>query len=100
MTKLEPSTGELFVPPAATPRQNERREAAYQAAWREIDALEPGETIQYHEGYLAADSPGDPEVAGRGAAFRQAAIECAKGTLAQRRIGFEWYQYVFRRCGS
>ena len=81
-------------------RQEERRDAAYRAAWEEIDGLEPGEAIQYYEGNLVADAAKDPEIAGRAAAYRHAATELAKGTLAQRRIRFEWYQYIFRRSGT
>lgn len=35
-------------------------------------------------------------MAGRAAAFRDAA-EAGEGALAQGRVGFEWYQYIFRR---
>lgn len=102
MNKLELSPCE--PPPlaftSATPQQTERREAAYRAAWQEIDRLEPGETIQYHEGNLAADSANDPAIAGRGAAYRHAGTEMAKGTLFQRRIRCEWYQYIFHRSGT
>jgi hypothetical protein len=102
MAKTESAPGE---PPgrafaAAGLRQEERRDAAYRAAWEEIDGLEPGEAIQYYEGNLCADAAKDPEVAGRAAAYRHAATELAKGTLAQRRIRFEWYQYIFRRSGT
>lgn len=71
-------------------------EAAYRAAAREIELLRAGEAILYHQGNLVTEAAGDPVVAGRAAAFRHAA-ESAKGTLAQRRMGFEWYQYIFRR---
>jgi hypothetical protein len=84
----------------ASIRSTERRDAAYREAWEEIDALEPGETIQYHEGNLGTDIVHDSEIAGRAAAYRHAAIDLAKGTLAQRRIRFEWYQYIFRRSGG
>jgi hypothetical protein len=101
MAKTESAPGE---PPGrafavAGLRQEERRDAAYRAAWEEIDGLEPGEAIQYHEGNLGADVAKDPEIAGRAAAYRHAATDLAKGTLAQRRIKFEWYQYIFRRSG-
>jgi hypothetical protein len=101
MAKTESAPGE---PPGrafavAGLRQEERRDAAYRAAWEEIDGLEPGEAIQYHEGNLGADVAKDPEIAGRAAAYRHAATDMAKGTLAQRRIRFEWYQYIFRRSG-
>jgi hypothetical protein len=85
---------------AAAARQIERRDAAYRAAWQEIDGLEPGEAIQYHEGNLCADVVRDPEIAGRAAAYRHAATDLGKGTLAQRRVRFEWYQYIFRRSGA
>ena len=101
MAKTESAPGE---PPGrafavAGLRQEERRDAAYRAAWEEIDGLEPGEAIQYHEGNLGADIAKDPEIAGRAAAYRHAATDQGKGTLAQRRIRFEWYQYIFRRSG-
>jgi hypothetical protein len=85
---------------AATIRQTERRDAAYRAAWQEIEALGPGETVQYHEGNLVADIVSDPEIAGRAAAYRHAATDLAKGALAQRRVRFEWYQYMFRRSDA
>ncbi len=67
---------------------------------RRSNSLAPGETIQYHEGNLAADIANDPAIAGRGAAYRHAGTEMAKGTLFQRRIRCEWYQYIFRRFES
>jgi hypothetical protein len=102
MAKTEPAPAEAPRPPFAAMRlrQAERRDAAYRAAWDEIDGLEPGEAIQYHEGNLGADVANDPEIAGRAAAYRHAATDLDKGTLAQRRIRFEWYQYIFRRSGS
>ncbi|MGH6917621.1 MAG: hypothetical protein ACREJ0_07940 [Geminicoccaceae bacterium] len=102
MGKTESAPGESSRAPFAnaTIRQTERRDAAYRAAWEEIDGLEPGEMIQYHEGNLGADVAHDPEIAGRAAAYRHAATDLAKGTLAQRRVRFEWYQYIFRRSGS
>jgi hypothetical protein len=78
-----------------TVRQTERRDAAYRAAREEIEALGPGETIQYHGGNLAADVATDPEIAGR--ALLDAATERGEGAVAQRRIRFEWYQYIFHR---
>lgn len=101
MAKTEPAPGETPPAPfiAERIRHAERRDAAYRAAWDEIDGLEPGETIQYHEGNLGADVAHDPEIEGRAAAYRHAATDLAKGTLAQRRIRFEWYQYIFRRSG-
>jgi hypothetical protein len=102
MGKTEPAPDETFRPPFAdaTLRQAEQREEGYRVAWEEIDRLEPGETIQYYEGNLAADVAHDPEIAGRAAAYRHAAMDLAKGTLAQRRVKSEWYQYIFRRSGS
>lgn len=99
MAKTQSAPGDTLRPPfvPATVRQTERRDAAYRDAWREIEALEPGEVIQYHEGNLGADVANDPEIAGRATAYRHAATDLAKGTLAQRRIRFEWYQYIFRR---
>jgi hypothetical protein len=46
---------------------------------------------------LVRDIASDPTVAGRAAAFRDA-TEVAKGSVAQRRLGFEWYQYIFWRA--
>ena len=75
----------------------EQRTAAYRNAEQEIALLRPGEAILYHEGNLATDIGNDPTIAGRAAAFRDA-TEAVKGSVAQRRIGFEWYQYIFRRA--
>jgi hypothetical protein len=102
MAKTEPLSGEESRQPfaAAGPRQAKRHDAAYRAAWQEIDGLEPGEAIQYHEGNLGTDITRDAEIAGRAAAYRHAATDLGKGTLAQRRIRFEWYQYIFRRSGD
>jgi diaminopimelate decarboxylase len=75
----------------------ERQAAAYRAAEQEIELLRPGEAILYHEGYLATEVENDPTVAGRAAAFRDAS-EAARGRIAQRRLGFEWYQYIFWRA--
>ena len=101
MAKTELVSGETPRPSFAVAglRYEERRDAAYRAAWEEIDGLEPGEAVQYHEGNLGADVARNPEIAGRAAAYRHAATDLAKGTLAQRRIRFEWYQYIFRRSG-
>ena len=68
----------------------------YRSAKQEIGLLRPGEAILYHEGNLATDVENDPTVAGRAAAFRDA-TEAARGRVAQRRLGFEWYQYIFWR---
>jgi hypothetical protein len=76
----------------------ELRAAAYRDAEQEIALLRPGEAVLYHEGNLARDIGSDPIVAGRAAAFRDA-TEAAKGWVAQRRLGFEWYQYIFWRTG-
>jgi hypothetical protein len=102
MAKTELAPGQTPRPAFAdaSMRSIERRDAAYRAAWEEIDGLAPGEAIQYHEGNLGADVVHDPEIAGRAAAYRHAATDLAKGTLAQRRIRFEWYQYIFRRSGG
>jgi len=80
----------------ATAPWAERRAAAYRSAEQEIELLRPGEAILYHEGNLAIDVENDPTVAGRAAAFRDA-TEAARGRVAQRRLGFEWYQYIFWR---
>lgn len=74
----------------------EREAAAYRTAEQQIGFLPAGEAIVYHEGNLAVDIGNDPEIAGRAAAFR-AAAEAARGRLAQRRLGFECYQYIFWR---
>jgi hypothetical protein len=74
----------------------ERQAAAYRSAEQEIELLRPGEALLYHEGNLANDIGNDPTIAGRAAAFRDA-TEAAKGRVAQRRLGFEWYQYIFWR---
>lgn len=75
----------------------ERREAAYRDAGEEIARLRPGEAIPYHEGNLAIDVADDPAVAGRAAAFRDAAA-ADQGIIAQRRLGFKRYQYIFWRA--
>jgi len=102
MSKIEPLSCEPSPRALASAalRQTESRDAAYRAACQEIDKLAPGETIQYHEGNLAADSANDPAIAGRGAAYRHAGTRMAKGTLFQRRIRCEWYQYIFHRSGT
>jgi hypothetical protein len=74
----------------------ERQAAAYRAAEHEIELLRPGEAILYYEGNLVIDIEKDPTIAGRAAAFRDA-TEAARGRVAQRRLGFEWYQYIFWR---
>jgi hypothetical protein len=100
MAKTEPAPGEAPGSAFAWGTHDAaRREAAYREAWEEIDGLEPGEAIQYYEGNLGADIAHDPEIEGRAAAYRHAAIDLARGTLAQRRVKFEWYQYIFQRSG-
>jgi hypothetical protein len=74
----------------------ERRADAYRSAEQEIELLRPGEALLYHEGNLVNDIGHDPMIAGRAAAFRDAS-EASKGRVAQRRLGFEWYQYIFWR---
>jgi hypothetical protein len=74
----------------------ERHEVAYRAAEEEIAGLRPGEALLYHEGNLVVDVGTGPAVAGRAAAFRDAA-EADRGVIAQRRLGFERYQYIFWR---
>jgi hypothetical protein len=83
-------------PDPATAGWAELRTEAYRNAEQEIALLRPGEAVLYHEGNLARDIGNDPTVAGRAAAFRDA-TEAAKGSVAQRRLGFEWYQYIFWR---
>jgi hypothetical protein len=79
----------------STAASAERYEAAYRAAEQEIAALCPGEAVRYHEGSLANDLA-DPAIAGRAAAFRDAAL-AERGLLAQRRLDFERYEYFFWR---
>jgi hypothetical protein len=76
----------------------ERHKAAYRAAEEEIAGLRPGEALVYHEGNLVLDAGTGTgaAVAGRAAAFRDAA-EADRGLIAQRRLGFERYQYIFWR---
>jgi hypothetical protein len=74
----------------------ERHEAAYLAAEEEIAGLRPGEALVYHEGNLVVDVGKGPAVAGRADAFRDAA-EAERGVIAQRRVDFEHYQYIFWR---
>lgn len=74
----------------------EREAAAYRTAEQQIGLLPAGEAVVYHEGNLAIDIGNDPEIAGRAAAFR-AAAETDRGRVAQRRLGFECYQYIFWR---
>jgi hypothetical protein len=81
----------------ATASWAERAKAAYRAAEQEIARLRPGQAILYHEGNLAIDIGNDPTIAGRAAAFRDAS-EAEHGLIAQRRLGFERYQYIFWRA--
>jgi hypothetical protein len=76
---------------------SDQRVAAYQAARRDIEQLQPGEAIVYHEGYLAIDAADDAGVAGRAAAFFEAATDLGQGVLGQRWVRLDWYQYIFRR---
>jgi hypothetical protein len=84
-------------PDLTTAGWQERRAAAYRSAEQEIALLRPGEAVLYHEGNLVRDIASDPTIAGRAAAFRDA-TESARGSIAQRRLGFEWYQYIFWRA--
>jgi len=100
MTRSESSRPQSAAPPngaADAANWAERQTAAYQTARSEIEALQPGEVVLYHEGNLAADIVHDAMAAGRVAAFWDAALEQAKGTLTQRRLQCELYQYIFRR---
>lgn len=72
---------------------------AYRSARREIERLEPGQTLLYHEGLLISDAATDPTIAGWAAAFRDAAVERSEGVLVQRRLRARWYQYLFLRAG-
>ena len=71
--------------------------AGYRLARSEIIRLQPGQALLYHEGMLALDVLLDGAVAGRAAAFRDAALTRAEGTLVQRRLRAGWYQYLFLR---
>jgi hypothetical protein len=73
----------------------DERDAAYQAARREIEQLQPGQALVYHEGYLAIDAVGDAAVTGRAAAFLLAGTELGEGVLGQRWVRSDWYQYIF-----
>ena len=75
----------------------EERDGAYQAARREIEQLQPGEAIVYHEGYLAIDAMDDATITGRAAAFLVAGTELGEGVLGQRWVRPEHYQYIFWR---
>jgi hypothetical protein len=77
-------------------RWAERRKAARHDAAQEIALLRPGEAVVYHEGNLAVDIATDPTIAGRASAYRDA-TEADEGIVAQRRLGFERYQYIFWR---
>src|SRR6188472_1918003 len=74
---------------------SDERAAAYQAARRDIEQLQPGESIVYHEGHLAVDAVDDAVVTGRAAAFLLAGTELGEGVLGQRWIRPERYQYIF-----
>jgi hypothetical protein len=80
-----------------SPSWAERYQAAYRAAQAEIADLHPSEAVPYYEGNLVVDTGSDPTVAGRAAAFRDA-TESSQGIVAQRRLGFEHYQYIFWRA--
>ena len=71
--------------------------SAYRAARQEIDLLPPGKALVYHEGLLAVDATRHAAVAGRAAAFLEAATELAEGVLIQQRIRAEWFRYMFRK---
>jgi hypothetical protein len=75
----------------------EQRRAAYRAAEQEMALLQPGAAVLYHEGHLAIDVANDPVTAGRAAAFWDAS-EAERGLIAQRRVGFDRYQYIFWRA--
>ena len=77
--------------------RSDERGAAYQAARREIEQLQPGRSIVYHEGYLAIDAAHDAAIAGRAAAFLLAGTELGEGLLGQRWVRPDWYQYIFWR---
>ena len=79
------------------PGENYMRRAAYPAATREIEQLQPGQAIIYHEGYLAVDAARDATIAGRAAAFLLAGTELGQGILGQRWVRLNCYQYVFWR---
>jgi hypothetical protein len=95
-TSMAKHSDEAARETGSTAASAERYQAAYRAAEGEIADLRPGEAIQYHEGNLAIDLAADPAIAGRAAAFRDAAAT-GEGLIAQRRLGVERYQYVFWR---
>jgi hypothetical protein len=74
----------------------EMRDAAYRAAEEEIAGVRAGEALLYHEDNLVIDVGTSAAVAGRAAAFRDAA-EDGRGVIAQRRLAFEHYEYIFWR---
>jgi hypothetical protein len=74
---------------------SDERVAACEAARREIERLQPGQAIVYHEGYLAIDAAHDAAVAGRAAAFLLAGTERGEGVLGQRWLRPDCYQYIF-----
>jgi hypothetical protein len=76
---------------------SDERRAAYEAARREIEQLQPGQAIVYHEGYLAIDAAHDAAAAGRAAAFLLAGTELGEGLLGQRWLRPDCYQYIFWR---
>ena len=63
----------------------------------EIELIEPGASVLYHEGHLAVDMEKDPDVAGIAVAFRMAAFDLGRGFLVQKRLDDERCQYFFRR---
>jgi hypothetical protein len=92
--KCDPAPGSTAQPDGFVGWSDERA-AGYQAARREIEQLQPGEAIVYHEGHLAVDAVDNAAVTGRAAAFLLAGTELREGVLGQRWIRPDCYQYIF-----
>jgi hypothetical protein len=65
---------------------------AFRAAAAMVAAMRRGEAVTYHVGDLAGDRLGDAAVAGRAAAYLEAA-DAGRVLLSQRRIGPGRYEY-------
>ena len=92
--KRDPVPGSTAQPEGFVSWSDEQT-AAYQAARREIEQLQPGQAIVYHEGHLAVDAVDDAAVTGRAAAFLLAGTELGEGVLGQRWLRPDRYQYIF-----
>lgn len=83
---------------ADTETWDSRVAAACARTLLQIEVVEPGATLLYHEGHLAFDMAKDPDVAGIAAAFHMAAVDRGQGFLVQKRISEEECQYLFCRA--